>query len=302
MGTPDFAVPSLESLVRHGYEIPAVVTAPDKPRGRGREVLPSPVKRKAAEFGIPVLQPHSLKAPEFSAQLQDLSPHILAVVAFRILPKSVFSRAHLGSFNLHASLLPKYRGAAPIQRALMGGEEVTGLTTFFLEEEVDTGTIILQRTVPIHDEDDAGALHDRLSQLGADLVLETVRLIEDGIAPRIPQDASTATPAPKILKEDCLIRWNQPARSIQNLIRALSPAPGAYTHHAQRVLKVYRAEVADGSHSLSPGEVLLSSGRLAVGTGDGALWLLELQQEGRRRLAVGDFLRRHTISSGDRFQ
>ncbi|MGB2958397.1 MAG: methionyl-tRNA formyltransferase [Bacteroidota bacterium] len=301
MGTPDFAVPSLECLVGHGYEVAAVVTVPDKPRGRGREVLPSPVKQKAAELGLRVLQPPSLNAPDFVGQLQELSSEILVVVAFRILPKNIYSIPRLGAFNLHASLLPKYRGAAPIQRAIMNGEEITGLTTFFLEEKVDTGTIILQKAVPISDEDDAGILHDRLSVLGADLVLETVQRIEDGSALRIPQDSSVATPAPKILKEDCLIRWDQPARSIRDLIRALSPAPGAYTRHANRVIKVYRAEIPLDVRDIPPGEVLLGGRRLCVGTGDGALSLIELQQEGKRRLRVEEFLRGYKVCSGDRF-
>jgi len=302
MGTPDFAVPSLECLVRHGYEVAAVVTVPDKPRGRGREVLPSPVKQRAAELGIPVLQPPLLNAPEFTGQLREFSPEILVVVAFRILPKIVYSIPRLGAFNLHASLLPKYRGAAPIQRAIMNGEKMTGLTTFFLEEKVDTGTMILQKAVPISDEDDAGILHDRLSVLGADLVLETVRRIEDGSALRIPQDTSLATPAPKILKEDCLIQWPQPAQSIRDLIRALSPAPGARTRHAKRVIKIYRAEIAQEVRSLPPGEVLLEGKRLFVGTGDGVLSLIELQQEGKRRLLAEEFLRGYRLNSGDRFE
>jgi len=302
MGTPDFAVPSLESLVQHGYEIPAVVTTPDRPRGRGREVLPSPVKRRAAELGVPVLQPPSLKAPEFAGQLRNLSPDILAVVAFRILPKNIYSIPRFGSFNLHASLLPRYRGAAPIQRAIMNGEELTGLTTFFLEEEVDTGAVILQKAVPIAEEDDAGSLHDRLSVLGAALVLETVRLVEEGNAPRIPQDASMATPAPKVLKGDCHIRWNQPARSVRNLIRALSPAPGAYTRHGGRVIKVYRAEMARDLQDLPAGEVLLEGGSLFVGTAESVLSLAELQQEGRRRLPVEEFLRGYRLRSGDRLE
>ena len=295
-------MPSLECLVRHGYEVAAVVTVPDKPRGRGREVLPSPVKQRAAELGIPVLQPPLLNAPEFTGQLREFSPEILVVVAFRILPKIVYSIPRLGAFNLHASLLPKYRGAAPIQRAIMNGEKMTGLTTFFLEEKVDTGTMILQKAVPISDEDDAGILHDRLSVLGADLVLETVRRIEDGSALRIPQDTSLATPAPKILKEDCLIQWPQPAQSIRDLIRALSPAPGAHTRHAKRVIKIYRAEIAQEVRSLPPGEVLLEGKRLFVGTGDGVLSLIELQQEGRRRLRAEEFLRGYRLNSGDRFE
>ncbi|MCK5571708.1 MAG: methionyl-tRNA formyltransferase [Bacteroidetes bacterium] len=302
MGTPDFAVPSLEVLVRHEYEMSAVVTGMDKPRGRGQEVLPSPVKRKAIECRLPVLQPPSLKDPEFADQLRALSTDLFVVVAFRILPKTILSIPRLGAVNLHASLLPKYRGAAPIQRAIMNGEETTGLTTFFLEERVDTGTIILQKAVPILQDDDAGNLHDKLSEAGAALVLETVRRIESGSAPKIRQDESAATPAPKILKEDCVVRWNRPSGSVRDLIRALSPSPGAYTRHGNRIIKIFRSEFAQGFGRLAPGEVVVEPGRIIVGTADGGLSLTHLQQEGKRRLPVEEFLRGYRIKSGDRVQ
>jgi methionyl-tRNA formyltransferase len=301
MGTPDFAVPSLDALIRNRWDLACVVTAPDRPVGRGLHVRPSPVKSAAAAAGIDVLQPASLSDPSFHDDLRARRPDIIAVVAFRILPVAVIEIPLLGAFNLHASLLPKYRGAAPINHALMNGETMTGVTTFFLERSVDTGAVILQRSVPIDPEDDAGSLHDRLSAVGAEAVAETVRLIASGTAPRIPQDASLATPAPKIFREQCRIDWGRPAPDVVNQIRGLSPYPGPFTIHDGREIHVYRAALASSSGAPPPGEIRVDGGQLVVGTGDGAVRLVELQQEGRKRMGAEEFLRGYRLRDGERF-
>lgn len=300
MGTPDFAVPSLDILLRHGYEICAVVTGPDKPRGRGQEMVPSPVKKAGARHSLPLLQPVSLRDPLFAARLREFSPDLAVVVAFRILPPEVFTLPRLGSFNLHGSLLPKYRGAAPIQRALMAGESETGVTTFFLEEKVDTGMMILQLHVPIGPDEDFGSLHDRLAHIGAEAVLETVRRIEEGTAHPVAQNDAAATPAPKITKEDCAIDWRKPAQVVVNQVRALSPLPGAVTVHRETVLKIFRA-VASNDAGLAPGEVKVAPESLHVGVPAGSVAITELQQPGRKRMGVAEFLRGYRIASGDRF-
>ena len=301
MGTPDFAVPSLDALVRSRWNVVCVVTAPDRPVGRGLHVRPSPVKTAALTAGIDVLQPAALADPAFHEALRALRPDIIAVVAFRILPVPVIEIPALGAFNLHASLLPRYRGAAPINHALMNGETATGVTTFFLERTVDTGNVILQRSVPIEPDDDAGTLHDRLSLVGADAVVETVRLIASGTAPRLPQDASQATPAPKIFREQCRIDWNRPATSVVNQIRGLSPHPGPFTSHEGREIHVYRAAAVQPPHALAPGEILLDGTQLIVGTAGGAVRLIELQQQGRKRMGVVEFLRGYRFRPGERF-
>jgi len=290
MGTPEFAVPSLRRLVENGYKPVAVVTGPDRPRGRGLNVIPTPVKTAAMEAGIDlILQPESVKDPEFARQGASLEPDLIVVVAFRILPPAVFEAARLGAFNLHGSLLPRYRGAAPINRAIMAGETETGVTTFFLKQDVDTGNIILQRSMPIGPEETAGEVHDRMMEIGADVVLETVKLIEAGKAVATPQDESLASPAPKIFKEDCRIPWQKPSLEVHNHIRGLSPHPGAWTTSGDRVLKIYRSRVVEGSGD--PGQILDTEGRLVVACGTGAVEVLELQQEGRRRLPADEFLR-----------
>jgi len=301
MGTPEFSLPSLETLVRAGYAIETVVTGPDKPRGRGRESAPTPVKVAALSHGIPLLQPASTRDPAFAEALRERAPELIVVVAFRILPPSIIALPSRGAFNLHASLLPRYRGAAPINWALINGERRTGVTTFFLEEKVDTGEIIHQREVPIEDDDDAGSLHDRLAAVGAELVLETVRSIEAGNPPRRLQDPSRATPAPKIFREHCVIPWEQPAEEIRNLIRGLAPHPGAFTLHRGAVMKLFRGVVELSRTGLAPGEIHSSEEQLLVGTGSTALSVIELQQEGRRRMEVREFLRGYRFAPGDRF-
>ena len=298
MGTAEFAVPSLYKLAAGGYSPVAVVTGPDKPRGRGRQIQFTPVKKAALELGLnPILQPSSVKDPEFADEIAALKPDIIVVVAFRILPPAVYTQARLGAFNLHGSLLPRYRGAAPIQRAVMDGEETTGVTTFFLEQKVDTGTIILQKKVSVHPNDTAGDVYDRLKDVGAEAVLETVQQIIEGTVEVTPQNDALASPAPKLFKEDGLIPWEQPAHVVHNHIRGVTPVPGAWTRLHDKILKVYRAEVADGKGVA--GTVLHTDGRVVVACGQGALALLELQAEGRRRLGVKDFLNGYRIESGD---
>lgn len=305
MGTPDFAVPSLELLLKNGYSVSAVVTAPDKPRGRGQQISFTPVKETAVHHSIPVLQPDSLKDPHFIAQLASLEPDLFVIVAFRILPKEVYTIPTKGSFNLHASLLPKYRGAAPINWALINGEQESGVTTFFLQDKVDTGSIILQRAVPITGDMDAGALHDVLSDIGACAVLETVQMIERGTAVPQQQNDLLATPAPKIFKETCRIVWDHPAATVHNFIRGLSPYPAAWTMHKGKTIKIYRTRNAAGStqlSALSPGTVLIENNSLFVRTKDYALEIKELQQEGKKKMGTEEFLRGYKLLSGEKFE
>lgn len=299
MGTPEFAVPSLELLLNQEYPVQAVVTAPDKPRGRGQHLSATPIKETALLHHLPVLQPASLKDPSFLSQISTMKPDLIVIVAFRILPKELFTIPRLGSFNLHASLLPKYRGAAPINWALINGEKETGVTTFFLQEHVDTGNILLQARIPIGDDDDAGSIHDKLSEIGAEIVLHTVRLIEQGKAMPRPQDNTLASPAPKISKEDCRIDWHRPALSIHNRIRGLSPFPTAFTVHDGKILKIFRSQVLPEGSMEEPGTILVAPESLRVASTDSMLALTELQVEGRKRMGVEEFLRGYRISTGE---
>ena len=242
MGTPDFALPSLELLLKNNYRVAAIVTAPDKPRGRGQQVSFTPVKQCALKHSLPLLQPESLNDAAFISSLAAFHADLFVVVAFRVLPPQVFSIPAKGAFNLHASLLPKYRGAAPINWAIINGEKESGVTTFFLREKVDTGSIILQARVAIPETMTAGELHDTLSEVGAEIVLQTVRLIETGKAQPRSQDDALSSPAPKIFKDDCRIEWNKPAAMVHNFIRGLSPHPAAWTVHDGTILKIYKAE------------------------------------------------------------
>ena len=299
MGTPEFAVPSLTGLLDAGYPIVGVVTGPDKPRGRGQKLSPTPVKEVALRHHLPLLQPESVKDPSFVEDLRAFEPDIAVVVGFRILPRAVFALPRLGSFNLHASLLPRYRGAAPIQWAIINGETETGVTTFLLEDRVDTGGILLQERIRIHPDEDAGAVHDRLAVLGAQLVTRTVGLIERGSIQPAPQDATLATPAPKIFKEHCHIRWDLPSMHVHNFVRGLSPAPGAWCVHNGRVLKIYRTSAMPARGKGKPGTVTVDADGVSVMTADQPLFLLELQQEGRRRMTVDEFLRGYGLRDGD---
>jgi methionyl-tRNA formyltransferase len=300
MGTPDFAVPSLRALAADGHTIAAVVTAPDRARGRGQRVSATPVKEEALRLDLPLLQPATLRDPVFVEALRVLQADVFVVVAFRILPPEVFTLPLLGAFNLHASLLPRYRGAAPINWALINGDTETGVTTFFLREKVDTGGMILQRRIAVGPDATAGELHDALMILGAETVVDTVRSIARGEAPALEQDDTLATPAPKIFRADCAIDWSDPARRVHDRIRGLSPHPAAWTLHGAAQLKLYRTRVSDIVASGPAGTVSVPDGRLAVMCGDGALEVLELQQEGRRVMTAAEFLRGYSFAPGDR--
>lgn len=299
MGTPDFAIPSLNILLDRGYAITAVVTIPDKPAGRGQLLAESPVKRRAIERGIHVVQPEKLGDPAFLNEMRSLQSDLFVVVAFRILPPELYGLPRCGAFNLHASLLPKYRGAAPINRAIMNGDHETGVTTFFLQQSVDTGNIILQRSLPIGENETAGELHDRLAELGAGLVLDTVRLIESGGVRVQSQDERHASRAPKIFREECRIDWNTHAEAVHNFIRGLSPRPCAYTHHHGTMIKMFRSRKVSHAGSQSPGTVIEADDTLIIATARDAVEVLELQQEGKNRLGVREFIRGHRISKGE---
>lgn len=299
MGTPDFAVPSLERLCQAGYAPVAVVTGPDKPRGRGRHIRPTAVKEAAIRLGIEsIIQPESVKDPAFAQAVQALDPDVIVVVAFRILPPAVFTAARSGAFNLHGSLLPRYRGAAPIHRAVMAGESETGVTTFFLRDKVDTGNVILQRSLPIGPNDTTGDVHDRMMHVGAEAVLETVQLIDQDAADARPQDDSLATPAPKVFREEGEVDWSAPSDRVHNLIRGLAPIPGAWTTWTNGELKLHRSRIGEGEGA--PGEVLLANDRLVVACGSGAVEILSLQAEGRRAMDAEVFLRGSGLSAGAR--
>lgn len=294
MGTPDFAVPSLRKLFESNHKILAVVTAPDKERGRGQKVSFTPVKEFALQNNLPVLQPIKLKDEKFIEELKRFSADLFIIVAFRILPKEIFTLPKYGSFNLHASLLPKYRGAAPIQWSIIKGETETGVTTFKLAEKVDTGNLYIQEIVSIKPHDDFGAVHDKLSLLGADVTLRTVDLIESGGFVLREQDNAHATPAPKINKETGRINWNLPAIEIANLIRGLSPFPGAYFIYDDKIFKVYKALV-NTVEKLNPGEIKQIKDSLIIGCGKDALSIIEIQQEGRKRMGIASFVRGYSF-------
>jgi methionyl-tRNA formyltransferase len=294
MGTPEFAVPSLDVLVQNHFNVVAVITAPDKPQGRGQKVVFSPVKDYALKNNIPVLQPANLKAPDFIEHLKRFQADLQIVVAFRMLPEVVWSMPLHGTFNLHASLLPQYRGAAPINWAIINGEQETGVTTFFLKHDIDTGSIIFQEIETILPEDDAGTLYERLMQRGAALVLKTVRAIETGSYPSLPQpDIAHVKHAPKIFKETCEIRWNQTSEHIHNFVRGLSPYPAAWTTLGGKTFKVFRTIlIGKNATSQQPGEFLTDNKNyLYVRTADGFIAISELQPEGKKRMSVEDFFR-----------
>lgn len=290
MGTPGFAIPSLTAINESKHELVCVVTVPDKKKGRGQSMSYSDVKKYAIEKNIEVLQPEDLSDFNFINRLRALKPDLIIVVAFRILPEIIFDIPANGIFNLHASLLPKYRGAAPINRALINGETETGVTTFFLKKKVDTGNIILQDKISILPEDDAGSLHDRLSKLGADAVMKTIELIENKSFTLMYQDDSSATKAPKIFKEDCQINWSNDSVKIHNQIRGLSPYPAAFTHYNNKSIKIFKSNLTDLKSDSQPGEFLITGKKLYVSTRDNLLELSELQPEGKKRMSAKDFI------------
>lgn len=293
MGTPDFAVASLDALVQANFNVVAVVTAPDKPAGRGQKLNESAVKKYAVEKGIPVLQPEKLKNPEFIEELKSYQADLQVVVAFRMLPVVVWSMPAKGTINLHGSLLPQYRGAAPINHAIINGEKESGVTTFFLKEEIDTGDIILSDSVAIADDETAGDLHDKLMVIGANLLVKTLHAIEAGEVNEQPQpQRGELKHAPKIFKEDCKIDWNNTAQKIHNLIRGLSPYPTAFTILNDKTLKVFKAEIEDKEPGIAAGG-FLTDGKtyLKFAAKDGFIKLLDIQYEGKKRMLIEDFLR-----------
>ncbi|MBS4071979.1 MAG: methionyl-tRNA formyltransferase [Algoriphagus sp.] len=294
MGTPEFAVPALEKLVEAGWNVVGVITAPDKPQGRGQKLVGSPVKEAAERLGLNILQPTNLKNPEFQQELRDLNADLQIVVAFRMLPESVWNMPPLGTFNLHASLLPNYRGAAPINWAIINGETETGVTTFFLKHEIDTGSIIFQEKVAILPEDNIGTLYEKLMAIGSELVLRTVEAISKNEVHPLPQDESKALHhAPKIFKETCKIAWNQSSESIHNLVRGLSPYPAAWTEFLDKTCKIFLTKPSKLSlKGKQPGE-WESDGKtyLHFQCESGSLEILELQLEGKKRMKIDELLR-----------
>ena len=301
MGNPDFAVPSLNEIMVSEHEIVAVVTSPDKPRGRGKSVSPTMVAQRASDYALPLIQPLLLKDDFFISQLQELKADLFSVVAFRLLPSAVLQIPKIGSVNLHPSLLPQYRGAAPLQWALMNGDVKTGITTFLLSPAMDSGDILMTRPLGIFPEDDSGSLSLRASQLGAHLLMETIDSLARGTASPKPQDDSNASRAPKITSEDCEIDWTKSAASVRNQVRALSPTPGAYTSLAGRRLKIYRCEPSLAEEGTSGEVISINKSSFSVRCGSGSVVIQELQPEGKRRMTSGEFLAGTQLRVGDRF-
>ena len=304
-GTPEFAVESLARLVDEGFNVAAVVTMPDKPAGRGHKMFQSPVKLFALEHDIPVLQPVKLKDEEFLSQLRSIGANLFVVIAFRMLPAVVWQMPPLGTFNLHASLLPLYRGAAPINWPIINGDTVTGVTTFFLKQDIDTGDIIDREQIAIEPEDNVGTLHDKLMHLGSELTLRTVKAICEGKITTIPQDSIAdvkPTAAPKIFKDTCRIDWSRTATELHNFVRGLSPYPAAWTeltaeNAAPMQVKVFTTEVKDTETAGTPGKIIEGAdGSITVECGRGRLAILSLQAEGKRRMDTADFTRGRRLS------
>jgi methionyl-tRNA formyltransferase len=314
MGTADFAVPSLRTIHGSRHEVVGVVTALDLPRGRGQKVTYTPVKEFALENSIPILQPNpdpladgGFRNPGFLHALRQFEADLFIVVAFRILPPEVFEIPPLGCVNLHASLLPKFRGAAPINWAIVRGEKETGVTTFFIQKKVDTGNMILQKKTAIGENDTAGELHDRLALLGAETVLETIDLIADDRAAILPQDESRVSTAPKLFKEDCVIRWDRPAEEIRNFIHGLSPHPAAVTHLDRAPYKIFRARADEEpfQESFPAGTVVKTDQERGIGVlcGDNRiLWITEIQPESKNRMTAAEYLRGHPLEKFKTFE
>ncbi|MDZ7289088.1 MAG: methionyl-tRNA formyltransferase [candidate division KSB1 bacterium] len=303
MGTPEFAVPSLQRLLEHHIPVVGVVTGPDRPSGRGLHFQPTPVKQLAVRTGLPVVQPENLHDPQFIKSLRDWQAEVFLVIGFRILPPEVYTIPALGTVNLHASLLPKYRGAAPIQWAIINGESETGVTTFFIEEKVDVGEVILQRKTEIGEFETAGELHDRLALMGADLIIETLEQIAAGTVHRQKQFGEVSL-APKITKEMACIDWNKSAREIFNFVRGMNPIPGAFTMWQGHHLKIFRTHILNDFSSGHEAGVIVRAnerkGELVVQAGLGHLAIDELQIEGKRRMPAADFLRGHQVKTHEK--
>lgn len=293
MGTPEFAVASLDALVKAGFNVVGVITAPDKPAGRGMNLQQSAVKKYAVEKGLTVLQPEKLKDAQFLETLRALKADLQVVVAFRMLPETVWNMPPMGTINLHGSLLPQYRGAAPINWAVINGEKETGPTTFKLKHEIDTGDILLQDKFPIGEDDTAGIVHDKMMEIGAQLLVKTVQGLADGSLKEVPQATREMLHhAPKIFTDTCKIDWNKTVDEIHNLIRGLSPYPGAFTSLHDKMLKIYRSKKEYGPPKDAPGHVATDNKSfLKFAAADGYIYALEIQPEGRKRMPVADFLR-----------
>ncbi|SMO51126.1 methionyl-tRNA formyltransferase [Balnearium lithotrophicum] len=301
MGTPEFAVPSLKKLVESGYEVPLVVTQPDKPAGRGKKLTPPPVKVTAQEFGIPVYQPEKLKEnEELKGLLEEVSPDLIVVAAYgKILPKWLLELPRFGVINVHASLLPKYRGASPIQSAILNGETETGITIMKVTERLDAGDIISQERVPINPEDNAQTLHDKLSKVGALLLVKTIPLYVSGEIKPVPQNEEEATYCTQIKKEMGRIDWRRSSQEIFNMVRAFTPWPSAFTEFKGKRIKITKAIPISGRGE--PGEVVRADKELIVATGEGALRIERLKPEGRREISGEEFVRGYRVSVGDKF-
>lgn len=295
MGTPEFAATSLQALISEGFHVVGVVTAPDKPAGRGMQVQQSAVKKLALQHHLRVLQPEKLKAPEFLASLQDLQADIQVVVAFRMLPEAVWNMPPMGTINVHGSLLPDYRGAAPIHHAVMRGETTTGVTTFKLKHEIDTGDILMQQALPIGPEETTGSVHDRLMVAGAELLVKTLDALIEGSLQPMPQPMQSAKHAPKIHTEDCKLQFQKSAKEVHNHVRGLSPFPGAFTTLNGKMLKIFRTSVT-GIPAESAG-LISTDGKtyFRIHCNDWQLEVHELQLEGKKRMPVADFLRGYRL-------
>ncbi len=298
LGTSEFAVASLDAINRAAYEIVGVVTAPDKPAGRGMHLQQSPVKKYAVENNLKVLQPVKLRDPEFIKELESLKADLQIVIAFRMLPETVWNMPSLGTINLHASLLPDYRGAAPINWAIINGEKKSGVSTFFLKHDIDTGDILMQEELEIREDMTAGELHDALMDLGSKVILKSLNLIEDGKIMGTPQKMDSTKIAPKIFKNHCLIDWNQAGSTINNLIRGLSPYPAAFLIFESKNMKVYKSIFEPSSHNFKNGEIISDQKTfLKIACTDGFISLTDVQLESKKRMLIEDFLRGHHLTN-----
>lgn len=298
MGTPQFAVPCLEILIQNQYNVVAVVTATDSYGGRGgKTLIESPVKKYALSQNIPVLQPTKLKSPEFIETLKSYQADLQIVVAFRMLPEIVWNMPHLGTYNLHGSLLPKYRGAAPINHAIINGETTTGVTSFKLKHEIDTGDILIKRSIDITEDDDAGSLHDKMMVLGANVILDTVKMLESGHVHYMVQNDDEATPAPKIFHETCKINFDQPVKKVYDFIRGLSPYPAAWCHADGKEMKVLKSSFEITSEDTNqPGFIITDQKKiLKIKCKDGYIQLLTIKPEGKKVMEVHEFLNGHKV-------
>ena len=299
MGTPDFAVATLDALLKANYNIVGVITAPDKPAGRGRKIRQSAIKAFALQQNLHILQPTNLKNSAFLETLKELNANLQIVVAFRMLPKVVWDMPKYGTFNLHASLLPDYRGAAPINWAIINGERTSGVTTFFINEKIDTGAVILQKKVAISENENVGELHDKLMEIGSDLVTKTVALIDGGNIHIKEQELKEGKSAPKLNKENCKINWNDPLQKIYDHIRGLSPYPVAWTtlynNNEQIEVKIYKAEKIKESHKLDKGTIISNKKALKIAVDDGFLNILEIKLAGKRKMDIKSLLNGFTI-------